>query len=94
MDITQNIVALKASVASAQRLRAEAEAGLSVAKQRLAEVDGKLKALGLNPEEAEVELAALEAQLEKAVGEFTVALSAEITIYNEVVLASKAAFAA
>ncbi len=92
-DITSKIVALKAQVASAQKLRAEAEGGLNVAKQRLAEVDGKLKALGLNPEEADVELAALETQLEKAVTEFSAALNAEIAAYNEVVTASKAAFA-
>ena len=93
-DITAQIVALKTQVASAQKLRAEAEAGLGVAKQRLAEVDAKLKGLGLNPENAEVEVAALEEQLQKAITDYAKAVNAEIAAYNEVNTAVKAAFAA
>lgn len=92
-DIAVRIVELRGDVQKAQKLRAEAEANLSVAKQKLEDVDKQLKALGLNPDNADVELTALEDQLKKTVGELQTAISKEITSYNEIIAASKQALA-
>ena len=91
--LAQRIVNLREASATATRLRVEAEASVNVSKQRLAEIDGKIRELGLNPEHADVELQALEAQLDKTVAELMVAITSEITSYNEIIAASKAAFA-
>jgi len=92
-DIAVRIVELRGDVQKAQKLRAEAEANLGVAKQKLTDVDAQLKALGLNPDNAEQELSALEGQLKKTVGELQAAISKEIVSYNEIVAASKQALA-
>lgn len=91
--LAQRIVNLREASATATRLRVEADASVNVSKQRLAEIDGKIRELGLNPDNADVELQALEAQLDKTVAELLVAITSEITSYNEIIAASKAAFA-
>lgn len=92
-DIAGQIVKLRGDVATAQRLRAEAEGTLSVAKAKLTEIDAGLKQLGLNPENADVELAALERQIETTVTELQAAVTTEIAAYNEILKAAKAAMA-
>lgn len=93
LDVAQRILTLKADVAKAQKLRAEAEANLAVAKRQLTEVDAGLKKLGLDPEKADVELTALEAQLQTTVAELEAAVAQEIAEYNKIVQASKAVLA-
>lgn len=91
-DLGSRIVNLKAEVAKAQQMRATCEANLTVAKQRLAEVDKQLKDLGLNPENCDVELSALETQLAALVEDLSTKVAAEIKSYNEIVAATRQAF--
>ncbi len=91
--LAQRIVGLRDAVTSATKLRAEAEASVNVSKQRLAEIDAKIRELGLNPDNADVELQALEAQLDKTVAELQVAIASEIASYNDIIAAGKVAFA-
>ncbi len=92
-DLATQIIELRGDVQRAHKLRAEAEANLGVAKKKLEEVDAQLKGLGLNPDNADTELTALEAQLTKTVGELQAAISKEIAAYNEIIAASKQALA-
>jgi len=92
-DVAAKILQLRQDVSRAHRLRAEAEGNLSVAKTKLAEIDAGLRKLGLDPEKADVELAALERQLETTVTELQTAISAEIASYNQILTASKTAVA-
>lgn len=92
-DVAQRLIKLRQDVSHAQRLRAEAEGNLSVAKTKLTEIDNGLKKLGLDPEKADVELAALERQLDKTVTELQAAVTAEINKYNEILTASKSVMA-
>jgi chromosome segregation ATPase len=91
--LAQRIVGLRDAVTSATKLRAEAEASVNVSKQRLAEIDAKIRELGLNPDNADVELQALEAQLDQTVTELQAAIASEITTYRDIIAAGKAAFA-
>ncbi len=90
-DIAAKIIDLRGDVQRAQKLRTEAEFNLNAAKKKLEEVDAALKGLGLNPDNADTELAALEAQLNKTVAELQAAISAEIAAYNEIIESSKRA---
>jgi chromosome segregation ATPase len=92
-DIAARIIDLRGDVQRAQKLRAEAEVNLNAAKKKLEEVDAALKALGLNPDNADTELTALEAQLTKTVGELQAAISKEIGAYNDIIESSKKALA-
>lgn len=92
-DIAARIIDLRGDVQRAQKLRAEAEVTLGAAKKKLEDVDAALKKLGLNPDNADVELSALEAQLTKTVSELQAAITKEIGAYNEIITASKAALA-
>lgn len=92
-DLAQRVVKLRTDVATAQRLRAEAEGTLAVAKQKLEEIDGSLRKLGLDPEKADVELAALERQLDASIAELQQGVSTEIAAYNDILKVSKAALA-
>jgi chromosome segregation ATPase len=91
--LAQRIVGLRDAVTSATKLRAEAEASVNVSKQRLAEIDAKIRELGLNPDNADVELQALEAQLDQTVTELQAAIASEIMTYRDIIAAGKAAFA-
>ena len=93
-DVADQIVKLRADVATAQRLRAEAEGTLAAAKAQLKEIDDGLRKLGLDPEKADVELAALERQLATTTDELQQRVSAEIAQYNEVLATAKAGTAA
>lgn len=91
-DLAARVVELKAEVAKAQQLRAASEANLTVAKQRLKEVDEKLKALGITPENCDVELAALETQLEQTVADLSAKVAAEVAAYTTILTAIQKAF--
>lgn len=92
-DLTNKILALKGDVERSAALRAQAEANLSMSRQQLAKVDEQLKALGVEPNDAEQQLALMETTLEKKVGEMQASVNAEIAAYNKVVEASKTVFA-
>lgn len=76
-DVLQELSKMRQSVASAQQIRARAEAGIRSAKQRLDEIDVKLRGLKVDPEKAEDELAAMEARLDQVLKEFAARLAQE-----------------
>jgi chromosome segregation ATPase len=84
MSILEDLARLKAEASRAQTLRAGAEANLSVARRQLEEIDGKLRAMGIDPGNAEQELAALEEQLALSVSELRAKVSSETTAYEAI----------
>lgn len=62
-DIADRLLGIKQKLAEVDRQRAQAEAQLEVAAQRLAEIDKQIAALGVKPEKAEAEVEKLEAAL-------------------------------
>jgi predicted nucleic acid-binding Zn-ribbon protein len=90
-DPAQRILALKAQHASTVRLRAEAEASLEMAKNQREQVYNRLKELGIDPDNADQELSALETQLEETMGKLSEAMNAEIRSYNAITESAKAA---
>lgn len=87
--LIEDLAKLKAEAARAATLRAGAEANLTLAKRRLEEVDGKLRAMGIDPGNAEQELAALEAQLETSVAELRVRVAEETKAYEGILERTK-----
>jgi chromosome segregation ATPase len=93
-DLVQRILDLRKRVDQATDLRGKASTALEVAKQRLADVDARLKEHNINPEQCEQELAALEQSLDQHVTEFDAKLTEEIAAYNRILAAASAADAA
>ena len=85
------ILKLREDAAKAAKLRADAEASVALAKQQLAQTDEALKGLGIDPENCEQELAALEGQLDQLVNELSVKVAEEITVYTGILDVAKAA---
>lgn len=73
----EQILKLKQDVERTQQLRQEADVALKLAEQKQAAVDDELRGLGVEPDNAEAELAALDAQIEKSAAELSAALAAE-----------------
>lgn len=92
MDIGQQILGLKQEIAKATQLRATAEGGLAVAQQQLDDVDAKLTALGITPDNADTELSALETELTTLVTSLREQVEREVEAYSAIVASSKAAF--
>lgn len=88
-ELAQKILELKNQSNSSIRLRAEAEASLRQAEQSRDAINTRLKELGVDPENAEVELAAAEDQLKITVAELTTALNAEVEQYNSILKATR-----
>lgn len=65
-DLAARILALKEAVAKADQRRATAEAAVKFAQQQVGAIDEALRKLGIDPENADQQLADLEAQLEQA----------------------------
>ncbi len=84
-DTYQKVTDLRKQEADARTLRARAEANVTLAKQRLEQVEKEIRDLGVDPAKAEVELKALEEQLIKSVAELDGALKQEIARYKEVI---------
>jgi chromosome segregation ATPase len=76
-DIAARIAKAKETAARAQQMRADANSAISFARTQLDAIDTELKAMGLNPENAPEELAALEAQLVASVADIEQQLNFE-----------------
>lgn len=77
-SLADRIVRLRGLAAKAQQMNADATAAVGYARHQLEQIDGELKAAGINPENAEQEVAALEAQLDTTTRELETQLTAEI----------------
>jgi septal ring factor EnvC (AmiA/AmiB activator) len=82
--VLEDLAKLKAEAARAQTLRASAEANLGVVKRQLEEVDSKLRALGIDPGNAEQALSDLEAQLATTIGELRMRVAEETAAYDAI----------
>lgn len=92
VDIAARILALKHDVTKAQQLRATAAGSLEVAEQQLADVEARITALGITPANADVEVAALEAQLDTLVTDLERKVAAEVATYTQIITAAKAVY--
>jgi chromosome segregation ATPase len=81
-DVTQKLQAIKEKAAQADRERAAAEARVADAQKRLKELDDQILALGVQPDDAEARVTALEAQLSTDLAAVETALDAELTAYR------------
>lgn len=90
-DAAAKIIGLKDQFAKAQSFRAQSEANINLAKSQLAQIDSRMKELGINPEQAEAELVALEEGLQGQIDTLAKGLSAEITVYNSIIAISNKA---
>jgi len=88
-DIAQKILKLKENSTAANRLRATAEANLHVAKRQLEETEQALRDLGIDPDKAEEQLAAMEMALHVEADALALALDEEIRAYNAIIAATK-----
>lgn len=84
MSVLEDLAKLKQEVSRAQTLRARADANLGLVRRQLEEVDGKLKGLGIDPEHAEQELAAMEAQLAASVADLRAKVAEETAAYEDI----------
>lgn len=91
MDALQRVTELRKLESEAQARRAKAEANLALAKTRLEQTEAEIRSLGVEPENAEQELATLKAQLDKTVTELDAALRADLARCDEVIKTTTAA---
>lgn len=89
MDATQRLTTLQQQIQAADRQRAQAEAQSQLAKQQLAEVDAKIRALGIEPDDAETELANLDHRIQEDVQAIELALQQETAAYQAILRAGK-----
>lgn len=82
--LAQRLIDLKQQKETSLRLRAEAEGGLELARKRFDQVTARLKELGVDPENADQELAAAQLQLDKNIQELQEKLKLEIASYNAI----------
>ena len=62
-DVVKTLSSLKDDVVRAEKLFAQAEGTLAAARQQLLAVDDELRKLGIDPEQADAQLAQLEQEL-------------------------------
>lgn len=84
-ESAKRILDLRSTHTNAVRLRADAAASLRQAKKNREDLEKELLGLGIKPENAEVELNALETQLLASIDELMGVLNSEIAVYNEIV---------
>ena len=86
--LVTKLTQLTKDVQAADRERATADAQLAQARKDLAEIDGHLKAMGVDkPEQAAEALAKLEQELAKLASQFETALVAERAVYQQIAAA-------
>lgn len=85
----EELAKLKAEAQRAQTMRAAAVANREHALRALEEVDGRLRALGIDPEQAEQQLADLESRLAIEVTTLRTAVAAETAAYESIVAQTK-----
>jgi DNA repair exonuclease SbcCD ATPase subunit len=88
-NMIDRFTALRQKIAETDRTRAQAEAAVAMAKQRLTEIDEQIKALGVDPAKAEAELETLRAHLQKELAAIDTALAAETAAYQQVLQAAR-----
>ncbi len=93
-DLVGKLNALKTDVTRAEQLYAQAEGTLAAARQQLLAVDDELKKLGIDPANADVQLAALETDLAVKVEVLTQKVAERVTEYERVLALAKQVFAA
>lgn len=89
MSVLEDLAKLKAEAQRAQTLRAAAVANREHALRALEEIDGRLRALGIDPEQAEQQLADLESRLSVEVAALRTAVAAETSAYESIVAQTK-----
>lgn len=90
MDDGQRILALRRDVERTAQLRMTATAHRQVAERQLAEVDERLKSLGIDPDHADIEIAALEGRITSEVAILQQQVTAEIASYNDIISSTRA----
>lgn len=83
-DLAARIAAIKQTAADAQRLAGQCSSAQDFARTTLTQIDQELTAIGVNPENADADLSALEAQLEATVTEIEGKLAAEVAELNRI----------
>lgn len=76
-DIITRITKAKETAARTQQMRADANSAIGFARSQLTAIDTELTGMGVDPENAEPELAAMEAQLDTTVTTMEQQLAAE-----------------
>jgi chromosome segregation ATPase len=90
-DLAARIVALKETAAKAQKMRSDCTAAQEFAKTQLTKIDEELTQLGINPEHAETELAALETQLDVTTTQLQQALANEVAELEAILVLARQA---
>lgn len=83
-DIAARIAKAKETAARVQQMRADANSAIGFARQQLTQIDAELTKIGITPDNAEQELAALEAQLTETVAGLETQLAAEEAALRQV----------
>jgi septal ring factor EnvC (AmiA/AmiB activator) len=88
--LVAKLTQLTKDVQAADRERATADAQLAQARKDLAEIDGHLKAMGVEkPEQAHEALTRLEQELATLTAQFDTALTAERAVYQQIAAAAQ-----
>lgn len=88
---TDQILALKQRVERATKLRSDAEVAQKVAAAQLTKIDDELRGLGIDPEQAPQELAALDAQIAVQTAEVDAQAAAETAAYEAILATAQQA---
>ena|SRR5215471_7247774 len=91
MGDAQALLDLRTRANELTRLRSEAEGSIASAQTQLEQTNAKIKALGIDPENAEQELQALEDQLATMEQELSAAIDADRQDYLAILASTKAA---
>jgi len=84
-NVATKVVELRQLQTSNDRLRAEAEAGIAFARERLKQIDTRLTEIGIVPDNVDQELRSLEEQFGVAADLLKKELLAEAVTYNEII---------
>lgn len=82
-DTAARLVHLKAKVAEVERLRMQEDARRQAAEERLVEIDEKIRAMGVEPGDAEKTLTDLDRQLAEELTVIEAALAEEMAAYRQ-----------
>lgn len=91
-SIATRVSELREAVQKNQRLRSDAETRLALSKQRLTQIDNRLREIGINPDNVDAELVDLESQFTVLADNLSVELTTEAQSYNTIIEQTKPAF--
>jgi len=83
-DLATQFINLKERVAASGQQRAEAEASLRMARGQLTEVESEMREMGIDPDNAEQELSALEDELQLLMTQKEEQVAEELEIYSQI----------